>query len=332
MLIHQYANPVVTITKTTSQTGPAISVSGSDITKTGSAGVSSRSIQGYSSTSSTWTITADSEDSGTWYVKNTDINNAFETNTVIKKKIDRCGETGMTKRLVLDPLTTRTERSNDYKETTTTGDLQAGMHFYSKTEYTKTVKASLDKDNNVLDFETCKDKETDRVELSETNNLEEGMLAIYDDRAIGVIESIECSKTVKLSTKSYLTRSKNIVFKSESWGIISSIESLDNGGKTTVKVFPPVNIPDNATVEFDDNKTVMNASLRHSGSGTDTVTLTVTVDVEKFGYKDVQYTLDLDKLITRTPNAYDRRVTTAKETAVLIKMFEDDYDSNAKVL
>ena len=167
------------------------------------------------------------------------------------------------------------------------------------------------------------------MELSETNNLEEGMLAIYDDRAIGVIESIECSKTVKLSTKSYLTRSKNIVFKSESWGIISSIESLDNGGKTTVKVFPPVNIPDNATVEFDDNKTVMNASLRHSGSGTDTVTLTVTVDVEKFGYKDVQYTLDLDKLITRTPNAYDRRVTTAKETAVLIKMFEDDYDSNA---
>ena len=100
VLIHQYANPVVTITKTTSQTGPAISVSGSDITKTGSAGVSSRSIQGYSSTSSTWTITADSEDSGTWYVKNTDINNAFETNTVIKKKIDRCGETGMTKRLV----------------------------------------------------------------------------------------------------------------------------------------------------------------------------------------------------------------------------------------
>tara|TARA_R100000808_G_C2146485_1_gene154409 strand:+ start:975 stop:2744 length:1770 start_codon:yes stop_codon:yes gene_type:complete len=346
IVINQYADPVVTLTKTTSQTTPAISVSGSDITKTGTVGSKGRDIPGYSSTAYTLTITAaeGEEDSGTWYVKNDKLNfnDRISTNTVIKKKIDRCGGTGKIRTLTLDPLTTRTESAvetdGQYKidgvvqsnATIATGDLQAGMRLYAKVEKTKTVVASLDSDNNVLDFETCKNKETHRIKLSDTNDLVEDMAVILDGRNIGKIESVVCDKTIEISSKVYITRNTSLIFRNIWRSAISSvIDNINSKGQATVGLISAVDIPHHTEIEFDDNANVVSGDIKHSGSGTDTITLNTTFNVEKFGYKDVTYTLDLDEFITRTPNAYDRRITTAKETAITINLAESDYDSNA---
>ena len=336
--INQYANPTITVTKTTSQSGPALSASGSDVTISGEAMSTGRETKTY-----TLALTADSEDSGTWYVKNDKLNfdDRISTSTVIKKKIDRCGGTGEIRTLTLDPLTTRTESAvetdGQYKidgvvqsnATRATGDLQAGMMMYAKVEKTKTVVASLDSENNVLDFETCKNKKTDRIKLSDTNELFEGMAIVLSGRRIGIVKSIVCEKTITTSFERYIPRDTSLKFVREWRTNIHNVVNNNGKGQTQVSVISAVDIPHHTEIEFDDNSSVVTGAITHSGSGTDTVTLTTSINARKFGKKDVTYTLDLDEFITRKPNAYDKIATTAKETGVTIKMAEGDYDSNA---
>jgi hypothetical protein len=344
IIINQHADPVVTLTNTTSQTSPAISVSGSDITKTGAVGSKGRNTPGYSSSEYKLILTEDSGTSGFFYVKNDKLNfdDRISTNTVIKKKIDRCGGTGKIRTLTLDPLTTRTqsavETDGQYKidgvvqsnATIATGDLQAGMRLYAKVEKTKTVVASLDSDNNVLDFETCKNKETHRIKLSDTNDLVEDMAVILDGRNIGKIESVVCDKTIEISSKVYITRNTSLIFRNIWRSAISNvIDNVNGKGQATVDLISAVDIPHHTEIEFDDNVNIVSGDIKHSGSGTDTVTLTTTLNVERFGYKNVTYTLDLDEFITRKPNAYDKYETTAKDTQIAIDMVKGDYDSNA---
>jgi hypothetical protein len=325
--INQYANPTITVTKTTSQSGPALSASGSDVTISGEAMSTGRETKTY-----TLTLTAaeGEEDSGTWYVKNDKLNfdDRISTSTVIKKKIDRCGGTGEIRTLTLDPLTTRTESSIE-GEDKTTGDLQAGMMMYAKVEKTKTVVASLDSENNVLDFETCKNKKTDRIKLSDTNELFEGMAIVLSGRRIGIVKSIVCEKTITTSFERYIPRDTSLKFVREWRTNIHNVVNNNSKGQTQVSVISAVDIPHHTEIEFDDNSSVVTGAITHSGSGTDTVTLTTNINARKFGKKDVTYTLDLDEFITRKPNAYDKIATTAKETGVTIKMAEGDYDSNA---
>ena len=58
------------------------------------------------------------------------------------------------------------------------------------------------------------------------------------------------------------------------------------------------------------------------------------IEVEQFGTKDVTYTIDLDKFITKVPNAYDQEViapinTTASPTSTTIYPKAHDTDANA---
>tara|TARA_R100000781_G_scaffold114965_1_gene88156 strand:- start:30 stop:1793 length:1764 start_codon:yes stop_codon:yes gene_type:complete len=340
--IYQHADPVVTITNTKSLT--SLSVSGADVTKTGKAGARGRTLPGYSSSEYRLILTEDPETSGYFYVKNDKLNfsDIVSTNTVIKKKIDRCGGTGKIRTLTLDPLTTRTESAvetdGQYKiddvvqsnATRATGDLQAGMALYAKVEKTKTVVASLDSDNNILDFETCKNKETHRIKLSDTNDLVEGMAVILDGRNISRIESVVCDKTIEISAKIYITRGTSLIFRNVWRSAISNVvNNINSKGQTTIDLITAVDIPHHTEIEFDDNTNIISGVINHTGSGTDSVTLSTIINVEKFGFKNVTYTLDLDEIITYTPNAYDKRVTTAKETSITINMIEGDYDKTA---
>jgi hypothetical protein len=330
MTINQYADPTINVTHTTSQTGPTLSVSGSAIKKIGNAGASGRNMPGYSATTWALTLTAGVEDDGVWYVNRdkANFNSAISTSTVIKKKIDRCGGTGEIRTLILDPLTTRTESSIE-GEDKTTGDLQNGMLMRAKVEKTKTVVANLDDNNNILDFNTCKNKATERFKLSDTNDIVEGMAIILRGKIIGLVESVVCGTTIKTSYNSYIPRDTVLTFRSKWHSTIHGVINNNDKGQTQASIMSAVDIPHGTEIEFDDNANQIGGIMKHSGSGTDSITLTTTINVEKFGYKDVTYTLDLDEFITRTPNAYDRYETTAKETAVTIDMIKGDYDSNA---
>tara|TARA_R110002020_G_scaffold8801_1_gene35504 strand:+ start:1973 stop:3721 length:1749 start_codon:yes stop_codon:yes gene_type:complete len=335
----QVADPVITLTKETSQTGPALTVSGSDITLTNRA-----NSDGDNSTKTyTLTITENPEDSsGKLYYTGVDFNDNISSNTIIKKRINRDGENGMTNTLYLDNITTRTTSTIENSEgarirnadgsftenTNTTGDLEPGMIMRATVTEDKTVVGNLNKDNEIIDYDTCKTLPA-KLKLSNTNDLFLGMIISGRGIAGGTyIESIDCDKNITISPKQKIRPSTTIRFKKEYYSIVSTFENTSTN-KSKVILSRPVNIPDGTEIEFDDNKNLILGITNAGGSGTDTVTLTNYIKPIRFGDKNVTFTLDLDKLVTSKPNAYNITTTTKRNTAVVISMIQQDTDANA---
>ena len=64
-----------------------------------------------------------------------------------------------------------------------------------------------------------------------------------------------------------------------------------------------------------------------SGNGSDSVVITTTLKVIKFGLKNVTYTLDLDKIVTREPDTRDKEIDTKGDTAVVIRLLDEDREA-----
>ena len=329
--VHQYADPVVTVTNsfTPATIGGNIQVAGADVTKTGLANKLSDDIPGYEKTTYTLAITESSAADGFFYLKDKSFNNNVSTSTTIKKVVSRGTETGLTKQLNLKPLTTRIETSIEGDDFIT-GNVANGMNIYAKIEKTKTVEASLDKNGDKIDYGTCLTP-TDKLELHDTNDLVEGMIVSGDGIIDTSIKSIDCNKRITLSSRNVVKKKTKLTFKKEyNTTVINVISQVDSEGNACVEIGKPIDIPNNTEVELDDNRNILHGKLAYSGSGTDSLTLTTTVHVRKFGFKNVTYTLDLDNMITRKPNAYDQEVTIKKNSSgYKISMIRGDNDDNA---
>jgi hypothetical protein len=343
--LYQYADPIITITNTTSQSDSTVSlvgltVTGDDITKTGPAKSFS---EGITPAEYALTIVENPTDyAGSLYVKDSSFNNNITSSTLIKKVVDRGGETGLTGILNLDPLTTRTESTiesdGDYKidgvvqsnATRATGDLEAGMGMYAKVEHSKSVVASLDEDDNILDYGKCS-KKTNKFTLENTHDLFVGMIV----SAVGVfdteIQSIDCDKNITLTKKQIIKKDTVLTFKREWWSGVAEVRSnITAQGKACITLTRPVDIPDNTEIHFDDNGHIIRGSTTYNTSGGNSITLTTRVDFVRFGTKNTTYTLDLDNMITNKPNAYDQNVSVKKNSSgIAIDMIRYDNDANA---
>ena len=321
----QIADPVITLTNETSVTSPcALSVSGSDITLTGRA----NSSEDNSTKTYTLTVTeGEGTTGGKLYYTGVNFNDNISSNTIIKKRINRDGESGMTNTLYLDNITTRTTSTIE-GENETTGDLEPGMIMRATVTEDKTVVGNLNKDNEIIDYDTCKTLPA-KLKLSNTNDLFLGMIISGRGIAGGTyIESIDCDKNITISPKQKIRPSTTIRFKKEYYSIVSTFENTSRN-KSKVILSRPVNIPDGTEIEFDDNKNLILGITNAGNSGTDSVTLTNYIKPIKFGDKNATFTLDLDKLVTSKPNAYNITTTTKRNTAVVINMIQQDTDANA---
>jgi len=336
--LKQIADPVITITNTTSQTSPALSVSGSDITLTGGANSGRSNI----SKTYTLTVTENPEDSaGKLYYTGDVFNNNISSNTTIKKLINRDGETGFTKTLFLNNTTTRTTSTIENSEgarirnadgsftenTNTTSDLIPGMSMFAEIVKNKTVVGNLNEDNEIIDYDTCKTLPT-RLKLSDTNDLFVGMVISGEILQNTYIESIDCDKNITIAPRQVVRPNSTIRFTKKYNGTVSFFENTSRN-KSKVILSKPVDIPDGTEIEFDDSKNRIFAVSRVTGSGTDTVTLTNFIRPIRFGSRNATLTLDLDKLVTSKPNAYNIKTTTKRNTAVVINMIQHDRDANA---
>ena len=92
---------------------------------------------------------------------------------------------------------------------------------------------------------------------------------------------------------------------------------------------------------FDDGETIVSGRIFTNNSGfagntptstNGTMSVTIGFSVVRFGVEDVTYTLDLDKLITKVPSAYDQEVVTTKNTAITIypKLYDTDHNAFTK--
>ena len=322
--LYQYADPTITITNTTSQTGPALVVTGDNGTITGTAGsVGNKSL--------TYTLSVTNSSAVKLYINPEDIrfNKNTTTSTLIKKVIDRDGATGITSQFVLDPLTTRTETTIEGDDFIT-GDLQVGMAWSAKSEHSKSVVGSLDKDNNILDYGKCSTY-TNKFKLENTNDLVPGMIVGGEGILDATLASVDCDKTVTLSSKQFIRRDTVLKFINRWRGTVKHIDTNSSSkGQAVIFVSGAGDIPHGTTIEFDDNSNLINGSMTYSGSGTDSITLTSKVRVGAFGKNNTTFTLDLDNIITKTPNAYNQNVTCKKNSSgIAIDMIKNDRDSNA---
>lgn len=307
--LHQYPDATITITPTLTAVGT--SLAGGTVSKTSKAG------EGNASITQTWTVT-ETEDFGLFYVKKEGFNKHLTKDTVIKKVVSRPStEVGATKNINLKPLTTRTDENGNI-----TGDLVAGMKIYGKVEKTKIVTASLE-------VPTCRRK-TNKFELSDTVGLFPGMIIDVPGQLNVEVMSVDCARNITVDKKIVIKQNASVTPKYEVRSSVFEVKSqLNSAGEACVEVSTPINVVDGMTLEFDGDTSRVKGTLKTTGSGSNTVTVTSNINVSKFGLYDVAYTLDLDAIVTRTPNARNYDVVVDKNTGVAIYIGQDDTDANA---
>jgi hypothetical protein len=331
--LHQYKNPTITFTNTSTQTGPALTVTGTDVTKTGKAETRSRDIIGYTPTTYTLTIVENPADTGGYlYVKNNaNLNDNITDNKTIKKVVRRetVGEATPTTTLRLSPapaVSDGTTIASTGMATDSSGnlisDLTPGMSVKGCVSYTKTVFDSVETSDCYLPV--------DQFNLSDTDNIFEGMIVsgkgIHD---YPKVVSIDCDgATVTLSSKYVIRGGTTLKFEHCINTSVRKVETNnDVEGKACITI-PEHIIPDFMELSFAKDETIVNGTMKHSGSGSNGVTLTTELDVVKFGKEDVTKTLNLDNFIITKPNAFDQDVLIKKDTGTSIYMLKGDYDDN----
>ena len=325
--LNQIANPVITITKSTSQASPALSTSGSDITFTGKA----MSRVNAKSKVYSLTITGSStETAESLYVKNINFRDNITSNDIIQKVVDCGGETKPESKseLVLKPLTTRTETTIEGK-TTISGDLEVGMKVTSLTSEEKTIVANLDKDENIIDY-SCDKTLPVSHKLNNTNDLDIGMRVTGNVVNGTIIKSIDCGTKITLSPPQIIPKDSRIRFERNVGShVVEIVDNINSKGNAVIRLNKAIMVKHNTVLNFSDNNNSIHGDISCNGSGVDSIVLKAFIKPIRFGSKNITYTLDLDNIITSKPNAYNKDVKTAKNTAVAINMIEGDNDSNA---
>ena len=329
VVLEQIADPVITITKTTSQTGPSLSVSGSDITFTGKP-MSRVDVKGKVLS---LTITGSAEEtSESLYVKDTNFENSISTNSVIEKVVDCAGETKTQTKaeLILKPLTTITE-TNIEGETTVSGDIKTGMSVSGFTIEDKIILANLDENENIIDY-NCDETLPVKHRLNNTTGLDVGMKVEGDVVDGTIIKSIDCEQKITLLPRQVLKKDTAIRFFRKVSSSVREVKTNNNSrGNAVVVLNKAIVVKDNMVLKFSGNKNLIHGSIRCDKSGVDSIALKAFIKPVRFGDKNVTYTLDLDNIITSKPNAYNRSVQTKANTAVVVNMIKSDPDANASI-
>ena len=324
--LYQYPDPTLTFTTTSTASSPALSVAVSGTAST----VGRANHESFSTISWVLTITEDSATNGNFYIKNNTFLDAISTDSIIKKVVQReVGEDPKSRTLQLKHLTTRAIGSTTSGVTTKgnknhliSGDLSAGMIVKGKVEKSKIV-------TNSLEVPTCR-KKTNKFELNDTVDLFEDMWMYIDGIRETRVVSIDCNRNITVSDKIIIRQNTDVEFKYNIGATIRTVEAQVNSiGQACVVLDRSVHIPDNTELEFDDTDTRISGVTRFTGAGTDSIVLTNEIDIIRFGTRDVTYTLDLDKLITRKPTARSLDVEVIKDTAKTIVLSNSDFDSNA---
>tara|TARA_R100001460_G_scaffold55370_1_gene94730 strand:+ start:425 stop:2104 length:1680 start_codon:yes stop_codon:yes gene_type:complete len=280
---------------------------------------------------------------GNIYVKSTDFNTNVIKNNTIKGIVFKDGKTGKSNTYEFG-----IDSNNDYvdgvvkdfvgknfeervKDTITVGSKASW-----KIEHEKFVILSLDKDGNVLNFDNCKNNKTKIFKLNNTLDIFPNMQVIGDNIITSVASISACGEKVTLSDELVIQPHTVLTFINKGSAIVTQTGLDRKPDKKTITFNTSVNIPDRTVVTFDDDTSVVKGTITQAGSGNtgngdaNDVDLTCTVSIKKFGNKpELIYALDMSKIISVKPNAYNQSVVTAKNTAILINMIKFDSDTNA---
>ena len=280
---------------------------------------------------------------GNIYVKNTDFKNSIIKSSTIKGIVYRDGETGATNTYYFGILPASNEANTNGKVIEYSGKnweelvkttINVGSKASFKITKEKFVVSSLDENDNVIDFNKCKDKATRRFKISNTVGIVEGMLVTAFNIKSTVINVSSCKTKITIKDKLIIRPNTVLTFTYKASSIVST-STFDNS-KSKIKVVfnSKLDIPEQTEVAFDDDRSIVKGTIKQVGSGNtgngdaNDVDLTCTISVKKFDKNNTTYNLDMSKIISVKPNAYNQSVVTAKNTTIAIDMIRFDDDTN----
>jgi len=315
--LYQYPDVTLTLANSSTQTVPALSVSGANVTVTRPA-----KHEGFITQAQTLVITQAGEGgtAGFFYV-NGNVNSSISKNTVITRRIKADADPKRSKYAILKPLTTRVVGD------TTTGEVSAGMRVSGKVTKSKTIHKSLDVSN-------CR-KATNKFELDDTVGLLPSMFgSINGVNSVNdfQIVSIDCGKNITIDRKVVIPENTNVSFTYKVSSTVARVHTqVNEDGNACVDLSTKMMLIDGMDLELDDDRSRVVSSFGFSGSGTNTVTLNLKASFSGFGTRDVTHTIDLDNIITRKPNARSFSVDVPKNSSAFkIGTSDFDYDSSTK--
>ena len=300
------------------------------------------SYQGYTDISFPIAVKYSSYSAGNIYVKSTDFNTNVIKNNTIKGIVYRDGKTGKSNTYEFG-----IDSNNDYvggvvkdfvgknfeervKDTITVGSKASW-----RIEHEKFVIFSLDKDDNVLNFDNCKNNKTKIFKLNNTLDIFPNMQVIGDNIITSVASISTCGEKVTLSDELVIQPHTVLTFINKGSATVTGAGSDRKSDKKTIVFNRGVDIPDRTVVTFDDDTSIVKGTISQIGSGNtgngdaNDVDLTCTVSINKFGNKpELVYALDMSKIISKKPNAFNQSVVTAKNTTIAIDMIKFDTDTN----
>ena len=163
------------------------------------------------------------------------------------------------------------------------------------------------------------------IRLSNTKDLVVGMRLSAGDAGISRLTSIKGENEVEISPYINIPDKQKINFSREqSRFIVASVDTNLNN----ITIGESISLDKSTLLHIVNNETAFLNSTTISNSGSASATLTNNITLTRFGSRDVTFTLPTDDVFTLTPNAYDQRVETAKETAVNINVMLNDNDDN----
>ena len=333
--LRQQADVTLTFGKDTSDSSiSALTFTSTDVSKTDAAFYKTTKLQNYSDLTLSIAVKYTSYSAGNIYVKNTDYNNNIIKSNFTKAINYRDGETGAVGKYYFVTSSTRTETTAE-NGTLTKTDIPVDSSASWTITKEKFVVFSLDEDDNIIDFDNCKSKFTNKFRLNNTNDIVPGMEVTGQNVNTFVSHISSCGRDVILQKKLVIKPHTILTFKQENTvKVVESDFEKDKPGKTTVIFNNAVDIPEQTEVTFDNDSSIVTGKISQVGSGNtgngdvNDVDLTCTISVKKFGKNSTTYNLDMSKIISVKPNAYDQSVVTAKNTTIAIDMIKFDTDTN----
>jgi hypothetical protein len=331
----QQADVKLTFGKDTSDSSiSALTFTSTDVSKTDAAFYKTTKLQNYSDLTLSIAVKYTSYSAGNIYVKNTDYNNNIIKSNFTKAINYRDGETGAVGKYYFVTSSTRTETTAE-NGTLTKTDIPVDSSASWTITKEKFVVFSLDEDDNIIDFDNCKSKFTNKFRLNNTNDIVPGMEVTGQNVNTFVSHISSCGRDVILQKKLVIKPHTILTFKQENTvKVVESDFEKDKPGKTTVIFNNAVDIPEQTEVTFDNDSSIVTGKISQVGSGNtgngdvNDVDLTCTISVKKFGKNSTTYNLDMSKIISVKPNAYNQSVVTAKNTTIAIDMIKFDTDTN----
>jgi len=331
----QQADVTLTFGKDTSDSSiSALTFTSTDVSKTDAAFYKTTKLQNYSDLTLSIAVKYTSYSAGNIYVKNTDYDNNIIKSSTIKAINYRDGQTGSANTYYFVTSSTRTETTAEDGTLIKTNIVPGSTASWTIT-HDKFVIFSLDDDKNIIDFDACKFKSTNRFRLDNTNDIKSGMEVTGQNVNTFVNRVSRCGQDVILEDKIIIKPNTVLTFTEQNDVSISTADfELDKPGKTTVVFDRSVDIPEQTEVTFDSDRSIVKGIISQVGSGNtgngdaNDVDLTCTISVKKFDKNNTTYNLDMSKIISVKPNAHNQSVVTAKNTTIAIDMIRFDDDTN----